>query len=86
MKEYFTFDNLSNFVALFVVFFSVIVTLYSFGFMKGKKGLLRYYLYILLTLIASLGVVFANHLVVLIIFSMKLCGEFESDQTTSEDV
>ncbi|MFC1809175.1 NADH-quinone oxidoreductase subunit L [Candidatus Omnitrophota bacterium] len=68
MKEYFTFDNLSNFVALFVVFFSVIVTVYSFGFMKGRKGLLRYYLYILLTLVASLGVVFANHLVVLIIF------------------
>ncbi|MBN1493093.1 MAG: hypothetical protein JW938_03000, partial [Candidatus Omnitrophica bacterium] len=68
MKEYFAFDNLSNFVGLFVVFFSVIVTLYSFAFMKGKKGLWKYYLYVLLTTIASLGVVFASHLIVLIIF------------------
>jgi NADH:ubiquinone oxidoreductase subunit 5 (subunit L)/multisubunit Na+/H+ antiporter MnhA subunit len=61
-------DNLSLFVAIFVGIFSVLITLYSIGFMRKRKGLLRYYLYIVLTLIASLGSVFANNLIVFIAF------------------
>ena len=48
--------------------FSILVLLYSIGFMRGRKGLLRYYLYILLTLLSSLGVVFANNIVLLMAF------------------
>jgi NADH:ubiquinone oxidoreductase subunit 5 (subunit L)/multisubunit Na+/H+ antiporter MnhA subunit len=62
------FDNLSIFVGIFVVFFSLIIALYSIGFMRKRKGLLGYYLCMGLTLIASLGVVFANDLILLMVF------------------
>lgn len=65
---FFRIDNLSNFVGIFIVFFSVLIILYSLGFMRKKKGLVRYYLYILLTLAASLGAVFSNNLIVLVVF------------------
>jgi NADH:ubiquinone oxidoreductase subunit 5 (subunit L)/multisubunit Na+/H+ antiporter MnhA subunit len=64
----FRFDNLSNFVGIFVVFFSLLIILYSVGFMRGRKGLTRYYSYLFLTLIASLGAVYANHLVLFLVF------------------
>ena len=65
---FFKFDHLSAFIGMFVVFFSLLTIIYSIGFMRGKKGLVRYYLYILLTLAASLGVVFSNNLIVLMVF------------------
>lgn len=61
-------DALANFIGIFVAFFSILVVIYSFGFMKGRKGLYGYYLCILLTALASLGVVYSNHLIVLMIF------------------
>ena len=67
-SQLFRFDNLSIFVAIFIAFFSILTTLYSFGFMRKRKGLLLYYLCIMLTLIASLGAVFANNLIVFILF------------------
>ncbi len=66
--EYFRFDSLSIFVGIFVCIFSFLVILYSIGFMRGRKGLLRYYLYIILTLIGSLGAVFSNNLIVFVVF------------------
>ena len=36
--------------------------------MRGEKGLGRYYFYLLLTALVSLGVVFANHLIVFLVF------------------
>lgn len=60
---FFRLDSLSIFVAIFVVLFSLLTLCYSIGFMKGKKGLVRYFLSILLTLAAALGVVFSNNLV-----------------------
>ena len=66
--ELFKVDYLSVFIGIFVVFFTLLVTLYSIGFMRGRKGLFRYYLYILLTLAASLGVAFSNNLILLITF------------------
>ncbi|MFC1807477.1 NADH-quinone oxidoreductase subunit L [Candidatus Omnitrophota bacterium] len=65
---YFRFDKLSIFVGMVVVFFSLLIALYSIGFMRGKKGLLRYYLYMLLTVVASLGAIFANNLLLFIVF------------------
>ncbi|UCH12763.1 MAG: hypothetical protein JSW18_02130 [Candidatus Omnitrophota bacterium] len=66
--EFFRFDNLSNFVGIFIGFFSLLILLYSFGFMRKKKGLIRYYSYIILTLVASLGVVFSNNLILFVVF------------------
>ncbi len=66
--QFFRFDNLSNFVGLFVGVFSALIILYSFSFMRGRQGLLRYYSYIILTLLASLGAVFANHLILFMVF------------------
>ncbi|MGB2650975.1 MAG: proton-conducting transporter membrane subunit [Candidatus Omnitrophota bacterium] len=66
--EFFRFDNLSIFVGIFVSIFSLLIILYSFGFMRGRKGLVRYYLYMLMTLAASLGAVFANNLLLFIVF------------------
>lgn len=64
----FAFDYLSIFIAIFICLFTVLVIFYSLEFMRGRKGLLRYYLYIILTFIASLGVVFSNNLLLLIVF------------------
>lgn len=61
-------DSLSIFVGIFIVFFSVLTIIYSIGSMRGRNGLFRYYLYIALTLVASLGAVFANELVLFIVF------------------
>ncbi|MFH1379652.1 MAG: proton-conducting transporter membrane subunit [bacterium] len=61
-------DNLSDFVGLFICIFTILIIIYSLGFMKGKKGLIRYYTYIILTCAASLGVVFANNLILLMVF------------------
>lgn len=64
----FKFDNLSIFIGIFVVFFSVLTMIYSIGFMRGRRGLFRYYLYIAFTAIASLGAIFSNNLVLFMVF------------------
>ncbi|MCD6166168.1 hypothetical protein J7K19_05635 [bacterium] len=66
--QFFRFDSLSIFVGIFIVIFSLLTILYSFGFMRKRRRLAGYYLYISLTLIASLGVVFSNHLILFIVF------------------
>ncbi|MCM8776010.1 MAG: hypothetical protein NC930_06675 [Candidatus Omnitrophica bacterium] len=65
--QWFRFDHLSLFIGGFVVFFSALTLMYSIGFMKGKKGLISYYLYLIFTMLASLGVVFSNHLVLFLV-------------------
>jgi formate hydrogenlyase subunit 3/multisubunit Na+/H+ antiporter MnhD subunit len=64
----FRLDPLSYFVGGFVIFFTLLTLIYSVGFMRGKKGLVGYYLYILMTAVASLGAVFANHLIIFLVF------------------
>ncbi len=64
----FRFDKLSVFVGIFIVFFTLVISLYSFGFMRKRKGLPGYYLYIVLMLLASLGAVFSNNLVLFMVF------------------
>ncbi|MFC1549045.1 NADH-quinone oxidoreductase subunit L [Candidatus Omnitrophota bacterium] len=66
--DFFRFDNLSIFVGIFVGVFSVLVILYSIGFMRGRKGQVRYYLYTILTFLASLGAVFSNNLILFLVF------------------
>jgi NADH:ubiquinone oxidoreductase subunit 5 (subunit L)/multisubunit Na+/H+ antiporter MnhA subunit len=67
-RQLFKFDNLSNFVGIFVMLFSFLIIFYSVGFMRRRKELLRYYLYIIFTLIASLGAVFSNHFILFMVF------------------
>jgi formate hydrogenlyase subunit 3/multisubunit Na+/H+ antiporter MnhD subunit len=64
--RFFKVDFLSGSIALAIGIFFVLAVIYSLKFMQGKKGLIRYYGCILLTAIASLGAVFANHLIVLL--------------------
>ncbi|NQT33493.1 MAG: NADH-quinone oxidoreductase subunit L [Candidatus Omnitrophica bacterium] len=64
----FRIDSLSIFMGIFIGLFTLLTIIYSFGYMKGRKGLLRYYSYIILTLIASLGAVFSNNLILFIVF------------------
>ena len=61
-------DNLSAFVTLFVSFFSVLVILYSIGFMKEKVNIGNYYAYFLATIAASIGAVLSNNLLLFIGF------------------
>ncbi len=67
-NELFKFDALANFVGIFITLFSLLIVIYSFGFMRQRKGMFQYYIYIILTLLASLGVVFSNNLILLIVF------------------
>ncbi len=67
-NQLFRFDNLANFVGLFVGVFSLLTIIYSIGFMKGKKGLVRYYLYMILTCLASLGAVFTKNFILFMVF------------------
>jgi formate hydrogenlyase subunit 3/multisubunit Na+/H+ antiporter MnhD subunit len=66
--QFFKFDNLSAFVGVFIALFFLLITLYSFGFMRQRKGLIHYYLYITLTLVSSLGAVFSNNLILFMVF------------------
>jgi formate hydrogenlyase subunit 3/multisubunit Na+/H+ antiporter MnhD subunit len=59
-------DNLSALAALGISFFALLVTVYSFGCTEKGNG--RYFGYVLMTLGCSLGAVFANNLIILIVF------------------
>ncbi|MCX5678828.1 MAG: proton-conducting transporter membrane subunit [Candidatus Omnitrophica bacterium] len=59
-------DNLSAFIAMAVSLFAFLITVYSFGFTERLFG--RYFGYLLMTLGASLGVLFANNFIVMIVF------------------
>jgi len=61
-------DPLSFFIGAFVLFFFLLTLLYSSGSMRGREGLARYYAYLVATLAASWGAVFANHLIVFLVF------------------
>ncbi|MCB4757383.1 MAG: hypothetical protein LHV69_10215 [Elusimicrobia bacterium] len=65
--SYFYVDPLSTFVGGFAIFFFFLALIYSFPYM-GHKGTVRYYLYLFLTMVSSLGVIFSNHLVVFLMF------------------
>ncbi len=59
-------DNLSAFVAIAISFFALLVTVYSFGSVERALG--RYFGYLLMTLGASYGAVYANDLIALAVF------------------
>ncbi|MBN2453026.1 MAG: hypothetical protein JXB40_02025 [Candidatus Omnitrophica bacterium] len=59
-------DNLSGFIAIAVSAFAFLITIYSFGSVERSFG--RYFGYVLMTLGASMGVIFANNLLVMLVF------------------
>lgn len=68
LYPYLMVDSLSRFIAWFIVLFGALITVYSIKYMKGKPNLAQYYTYIILTVIASVGVVLANNLILLLVF------------------
>jgi formate hydrogenlyase subunit 3/multisubunit Na+/H+ antiporter MnhD subunit len=67
VQELFKTDTLSNVMALFIIFFGVITLVYSLSYMRGRRAGVLYYLYLSLTMAVSLGIVYANHLVLFIV-------------------
>ena len=85
----FKLDILSMFITLFIAFFTIIILIYSHGFIKNRKGLVKYYLYVVLTFLASFFTVLANNLIVFIVFwgllalLLYLLIEFGQKENTS---
>jgi len=65
---WFKLDGLNAFVVLAIGLFSLLTLIYSVRFMKGRKHLLQYYLYIILTALVSILAVLSNHLILLLVF------------------
>jgi formate hydrogenlyase subunit 3/multisubunit Na+/H+ antiporter MnhD subunit len=59
---------LSSGIFLAASFFTVLIVLYSFGFMRGRDRLGEYYGYILITIGATAGALFANGYLMLLVF------------------
>lgn len=68
-KSIFIFDPLSQLVGFFVLFFTLLVFIYSLGAIKNKR--LEYYSWFFVTAIVSLGVVFSRNL-----FAILICWGF----------
>ena len=64
----FSYTSLSWMTGAFACLFFLLVVIYSVRFMRGTRGLGRYYLYTFLTLVLTLGVIFANNLMLLLVF------------------
>jgi formate hydrogenlyase subunit 3/multisubunit Na+/H+ antiporter MnhD subunit len=65
---WFKLDGLNAFIVLAIGLFSLLTFIYSLRFMKGKRHLLQYYLYIILTALVSVLAVLSNHLILLLVF------------------
>ncbi|MFH0913139.1 MAG: hypothetical protein V1884_02520, partial [Candidatus Omnitrophota bacterium] len=68
LYPYFKADPLNSFVVWAIGLFSVLTLIYSFRFMKGRQSLTQYYIYILLTALASIAAVLSNNLILLAVF------------------
>ena len=58
-----TIDGLSVLVSVFVAFLSLLILIFSLGYMKGEGGLARYYSLVLLFVGSMLGLVMAGNLI-----------------------
>lgn len=68
LYPYFKLDSLNSFVVLAIGLFSILTIIYSFRFMKRRKQLIQYYIYIILTAIVSMLAVLSNNLILLLVF------------------
>lgn len=65
LSNLFIFDSLSKFVGFFIGVFTLLILVYSLRFIKEKR--ISYYIWILITAVISLGVVFTNHILLVIV-------------------
>jgi len=65
---FFTLDNLSRLIILFISLFACLISLYSLVYITPDKKMSCYYPYFLMTVGASLGAVLADNLLLFIIF------------------
>ncbi|MBN1383858.1 MAG: NADH-quinone oxidoreductase subunit L [Elusimicrobia bacterium] len=95
-STYFIIDNLARFVLLAIVFFGLLIVLYSLKFIKKLSeykdiSVSQYYCYILMTLGASFGAVLSNNLILLLVFwgflglTLYLLIQIAPDSTFSSD-
>ncbi|MBN1576288.1 MAG: hypothetical protein JW913_07050 [Chitinispirillaceae bacterium] len=61
-------DGINGFILLATAVFSLLILIYSFGYMKGKVRQNQYYAYILWTLGASCGALLAAEFILLLVF------------------
>ncbi|MFO7951165.1 MAG: proton-conducting transporter membrane subunit [Candidatus Fermentibacteraceae bacterium] len=66
LAELMRLDTLAIFCAAFSGLFFLLTTLYSTGFMKGMRSGFRYYLYLLVTLVATAAALFADNVILLL--------------------
>ncbi|MFA5090504.1 MAG: proton-conducting transporter membrane subunit [Candidatus Omnitrophota bacterium] len=66
LYPWFKLDPLNGFIVLAITVFTVLVLLYSFKFMSARRCLALYYIYIILTAVASVLIVLANNLILLL--------------------
>ncbi|MGE0823009.1 MAG: NADH-quinone oxidoreductase subunit L [Candidatus Binatia bacterium] len=66
-QPFFHIDPLATVVGLSILFFTGLTLLYSPGYMPKATGRTLYYVYIVLTLVAALGAVLANNLIVFLV-------------------
>jgi formate hydrogenlyase subunit 3/multisubunit Na+/H+ antiporter MnhD subunit len=59
-------DNTASFIAVGVAFFALLIAVYSSSFIERSCG--KYYGYLLMTLGGSLGAVYANDLIAMVVF------------------
>ncbi|MCK4504277.1 MAG: hypothetical protein KAW14_01565 [Candidatus Aegiribacteria sp.] len=64
---YFASTPLSLLCAVFATMFFIFTVIYSLKHMKGRSGLWRYYIYILATFIATLGIFFSTTFMLLLV-------------------
>ncbi len=60
--------HFSAFILLFIMFFGLLIILYSLGFLRGRDTSSTYYTFILWTLSAAAGAVLTDNLLILLIF------------------
>jgi NADH-quinone oxidoreductase subunit L len=61
-------DPLSVFFASLIAFFSLVVIIYSLGYMAGEEGLTRYYFFMLLFMGSMIGLVMSDNFLQMFIF------------------
>jgi len=61
-------DPLAKFVAIFVCVFTVLTIVYSLEHMRKRGGLVRYYIYVVVTGLVSVAAVLSNNLVLFMVF------------------
>jgi len=60
------FDPLSKFIGLLILFFTILIFIYSLGYIKTRR--IEYYIWLALTCLSALTVAFSRHILLVFIF------------------